>query len=100
MLAPPAQTQEGIRNYSLAGICKTPRTYDTLSSQFLYHDQVFAYRMLRQNPSWKSLGTADDSYYSGFYTTQSSTNIGKFADVEDSITSGQVNGAITLLASI
>ncbi|HTF03500.1 MAG TPA: T9SS type A sorting domain-containing protein [Bacteroidia bacterium] len=100
MLAPPAQTQEQTRNYTLAGICKTPRTYDTLNSAFQYHDNVFAYRMLRENPSWKSLGTADDSYYANFYTTHTSGNIGKFADVEDDIASGNVSSATSTLSSI
>lgn len=100
MLAPPAQTPAGIRDNTLAGICKTPRTYDTLNAEYQYHDNVYAYRMLRQNPSWKSLGTEDDSYYSNFYTAQSSTNIGKFADVEDSITSGGITAASTLLSAI
>jgi hypothetical protein len=100
MLAPPNQGQEVQRNACLAGICKSPRTYDTLNNAFQYHDKVFAYRMLRENPSWTSLGTGDDSYYSSFYSTNSSGNIGKFANVEDSITAGKITGATSLLNSI
>ncbi len=100
MLAPPAQDDLGIRNYTLSGICKTPRTYDTLNAQYVYHDKVYAYRMLRQHPSWRTGGSKENNYYLNFYNTESSTNIGKFADVEDSISAGSVANAITLLASI
>lgn len=100
MLAPPTQGPEVQRNFALSGICKTPRSYDTLNSAMQYHDKTYAYRALRDNPSWKTLGTADDAYYVNFYNTNSTGNIGRFADVEDSITSGKVTGAITILNTI
>lgn len=100
MLAPPNQTDVTRRTVQLEGICKTPRTYDTLSSDFQYDDAFFAYRTLLDNPSWTSLGGADDSYYSGYVSTQSSTNIGKFADVENEINNGNVSAAGTKLAAI
>jgi hypothetical protein len=100
ILVPPTQTPEAIRNYTIGGICKNPRNYDTLNSAYQYHDQVYAYRMLLENPSWKSLGTADDSYYVNFYNTHSAGNIGKFAEVEDKIALGAVTEASATLSTI
>jgi hypothetical protein len=56
--------------------------------------------MLLENPSWKSLGTADDSYYVNFYNTHSAGNIGKFAEVEDKIALGAVTEASATLSTI
>jgi hypothetical protein len=100
LLSPPTQTPASIRDYSLGGICKNPRTYDTLNEEHQYHDKVYAYRMLLENPSWKSLGTADDSYYVNFYNTHSTGNIGKFAEVEDKIALGSVTEASATLSTI
>jgi len=100
MMTPPTLSQTERRDRTLGGIVKSPSTYDTLNGQFRYAEKVYAYRMIRENPSWKSLGTGNDSYYNNFYNTESSTNIGKFANVEDSITAGKITGANTLLSSI
>jgi parallel beta-helix repeat protein len=89
-----------MRDALLSGICKTARTYDTLTSEYQYADSVFAYRTLRENPSWLSLGTADDSYYSNWYGSVGSTNVGILADVEDSIKGGQLSAATSLLTGI
>ncbi len=100
MLSPPQLTPAQVRDRMLGNIVKAPSTYDTLNSQFRYAEKVYAYRSLRENPSWKSLGTSNDSYYSGFYTTESATNIGIFANVEDSLNSGKVAGATSILSTI
>ena len=88
------------RNYTLSGIAKTPRTYDTLNNEFRYIDRVNAYRMLRDNPSWLALNHADDSYYQTFYSSENNTSIGKFADAEDAIEQDQLQAAAILVISI
>jgi hypothetical protein len=101
LLSPVATgTATELRTALLGGICKTPRAYDTLSGQYHYIDSVYAFRMLKDNPSWTSLGTGDDSYYSGWYTSVASTNIGKLAAIEDSIRNNKLAGAASLLAAI
>jgi hypothetical protein len=89
-----------MRTALLSGICKVQRTYDTLGKQYTYWDSLFAFRTLRSNPSWTSLGTGDDSYYSGWYSAVGSSNIGKMANVEDSIKAGKFSGATSLLNGI
>lgn len=92
---------EDMRDALLSGICKTSRTYDTLPAQYGYIDSVFAYRTLLQNPSWTSLGTADDSYYSDWLSGVSSTTIGSLAGIEDNIqTPEKLEGTDAYLATI
>jgi len=100
VMSPPFVSQDVQRNYVLSGICKAPRSYDTLNEAIKYHDDVFAYRALKNNPSWQALGHSDDVYYSTFYNTYQTQSIGKFASIEDSLASGNVNGALALLNTI
>src|SRR5665213_705197 len=93
-------SNQTLRNYLLHGICVTPRTYDTLSTEYTYNDQVYAYRTLHDSLSWLNLGTGDDSIYQLFYNTTSANNIGTLADVEDAIAAGDVFGASLKLATV
>jgi parallel beta-helix repeat protein len=93
-------TPSTVRNALLSSICKTPTTYDTLNSQYRYQDSLFAFRTIRDNSTWTSLGDGDDSYYSNWYSAVASTNIGKMANVEDSIKAGKLTGAISLLNTV
>jgi parallel beta-helix repeat protein len=93
-------TAANLRDAELSAICKTPHVYDTLNAEYHYIDSVFAYQTIKDNPSWTSLGTADDSYYSGWYSTVASGNVGKLAAVEDSIKAKALTGAASLLATI
>ena len=88
------------RDYILAGIAKNPRTYDTLNDEFLYIDREAAFRMLRDSSHWLSLGHADDSYYQSFYDDQDKTNIGLFAEAEDSIAAGNLWAARLIVDAI
>jgi hypothetical protein len=100
VMTPPSQSPETTRNNLLSGICLQPRTYDTLSEGYIYHDVVFAYRMLRNNPSWLTLGTPDDAVYQQFYTAVSNSNIALFADAEDQFAAGNVGAGVAALNSI
>ncbi len=91
---------DNMRDALLGEICKRPRTYDTLHTQYRYIDSVFAYRMLLENPSWTFLGHPDDSYYSAWKSAVASTNVGILAAVEDSIKAKQIAGVSDLLASL
>jgi parallel beta-helix repeat protein len=101
MLSPVSPiSAKDMRDALLSEICKTPRVYDTLSAQYHYIDSVFAYRKLIDNPSWTSLGTSDDSYYSAWKSAVASTNVGILAAIEDSIKGQQLAGASALLATL
>ena len=100
VMTPPAQSPETVRNNLLSGICLQPRAYDTLSEGYIYHDVVFAYRMLRNNPSWLTLGTPDDAAYQQFYTAVSASNVGVFADAEDLFAADNTGAGLAALNTI
>jgi parallel beta-helix repeat protein len=98
--ASPTVTDAVKRQYMLDGICVNPRSYDTLAALFSENDRIIAYRILRDNPSWLSMGLAVDTAYQNFYTAASSTNLGVFADVEDALAGEYRDSANTMLQSI
>ncbi|MBI3509333.1 MAG: T9SS type A sorting domain-containing protein [Bacteroidetes bacterium] len=99
-LAPAPVGNIALRDYLLSGICKNPRTYDTLSDAYIYDAQVFAYRMLHDNPAWLSLGTSDDVYYQNFMNTMFKSNIEYLAYAEDAIAAEDYSTADAYVAAV
>jgi parallel beta-helix repeat protein len=93
----PVQTETTRRDYILAGVCLQARTYDTLNESFQYHDRVVAYRLLRQNPHWLSLGTPNDAAYQTWFANATASNLGTLADAEDALDAGNPQAAMAKL---
>ena len=53
-------------------------TYDTLASEFMLYDSIYAYRILGKDITWLNLGTSDDGTYQSFYYFCQNKNVGKF----------------------
>lgn len=65
-----------------------------------YQGRRIGHRALRETPSWLSLGTPQDSLYSGFYLLNENSNIGLFRNFEDMAAVDSVQAAGNILTSI
>lgn len=99
-LAPLSVNEISLRTYLLGNICVTPFSYDTLADDYQYNDIMFAYRMLRDHPSWLNLEDPDDAYYQDFYNNLDKTNFQYLADAEDDLASGNYAKAAGDLSAV
>ena len=88
------------RERKLGKIMRGENQFSALSSQFLIHDSIYAYRVLSNNTASINIGAADDSLYQNFYARAGAENYGKFEQANQDILLGNYNGAIGLNESI
>lgn len=82
----------GIPNYKVITVPKP----GSLSAEMFYMDKLALYYLLQVNDSVRGATTA----LSTFYTNQSSTSIGKFWQIENSLYQGNYTAASSLLSEV
>ena len=82
------------------GIIDNSIKYDQLPEQYQYQSKRYYYQLMHDQPGWLNLGDARDAEYMNFYDQLQSSNIGKFAHVQELIDNGDVAGARDFLNSI
>jgi len=88
------------RENKLGIIVRNEKTFASYSSEFSLSDRNFAFRFLKENPIYLSLGSIDDSVYQNFYQNCSSNCVGKFEKVSEHILSDSLSEASILNNSI
>ena len=86
------------REMMLGKIVRGENVYDTLSSQFLIKDTVYAFKVLSQYDTLMHLNTTDDTTYQHFYSYTQNRNTGKFQEVQHLIDT--INGNLATASSI
>lgn len=69
-------------------------------SELHYAEKRNAHQKLRENPTWISLGTPQDSIYGGYYFTNDNSNVGYFRNFEDMVAIDSIGSAISILNGI
>lgn len=87
------------RDQAIGGMAGTV-TYSSDNNEFTLFDRVHAFRALKENPSWLTLGTTDDVIYQNFYSACLLDNIKSFDSVATCAQDDSLNSARILNQSI
>jgi len=81
-LAPPVITQ---REINVGPIARDELSYFNYDPEFKWKNKKHAFRQLKQNPGWLSLGQPDDTTFQNFYNYTETSPVGGFDKVNDLI---------------
>lgn len=95
-IQPPVDDREN----KLGAIVRNEKSFNSFTDEFILSDKNFAFKFLKENPTYLSLGTTDDSLYQNFYQNCNNTCVGKFENVNDYALSDNLSNAENLNNSI